>query len=250
MVSKLWRRTHARMPASGSAKSGGSRGDTRARPKLPALDAGRADRVRPCDADSLAGEAVTRSNISMQKFSTTSIPGQTMINAEGFTVRAHVAHPTRSAITRFFEKIQVEQVSALVDSPCWIWIGCRSRNGYGQFKADARRSFTRKIGPHIFAYEYFIGPVPDGFDVHHRCYNRACCSPLHIDVISHRDNMVDGNASTLASVNARKTHCKYGHPLTGDNMQVTSQGSRLCRTCNARRQREFQERRRAIDNAR
>lgn len=42
-----------------------------------------------------------------------------------------------------------------------------------------------------------------------------------------------------------KTHCKYGHPMTGDNLYVISTtGARQCRACRNRREREHQARKR------
>jgi hypothetical protein len=37
-----------------------------------------------------------------------------------------------------------------------------------------------------------------------------------------------------------KTHCKYGHPLSGDNLSTAAlaKGLRVCRTCNNERQRD------------
>lgn len=32
-----------------------------------------------------------------------------------------------------------------------------------------------------------------------------------------------------------KTHCKHGHPMSGDNLYITSEGRRQCKTCNAGR---------------
>ncbi len=32
-------------------------------------------------------------------------------------------------------------------------------------------------------------------------------------------------------VNARKTHCKRGHPLSGANLAIAANGSRQCRAC-------------------
>lgn len=39
-----------------------------------------------------------------------------------------------------------------------------------------------------------------------------------------------------------KTVCKYGHPMTGDNLYVTSEGRRRCRACHHRHVREHTER--------
>jgi hypothetical protein len=35
----------------------------------------------------------------------------------------------------------------------------------------------------------------------------------------------------MAKFNAEKTHCKRGHELSGDNIRITSQGSRQCIAC-------------------
>jgi hypothetical protein len=40
----------------------------------------------------------------------------------------------------------------------------------------------------------------------------------------------------------RKTHCKHGHPLSGDNLRIGPNGVRACRACNAANQRAFRER--------
>ena len=40
----------------------------------------------------------------------------------------------------------------------------------------------------------------------------------------------------------RKTHCKHGHPLSGDNLRISPNGMRACRACNAAAQRAFRER--------
>lgn len=50
-----------------------------------------------------------------------------------------------------------------------------------------------------------------------------------------------GATSEYAKTNGRghaaKTHCKYGHPLSGENLYVFG-GQRVCKACHARRKRE------------
>lgn len=41
-----------------------------------------------------------------------------------------------------------------------------------------------------------------------------------------RSNFEKANAARRAA-----THCKHGHPFDGENLRVTSQGARKCRTC-------------------
>jgi hypothetical protein len=44
--------------------------------------------------------------------------------------------------------------------------------------------------------------------------------------------------------NARKTHCKHGHPLSGDNLKITKLGFRHCKAC----ARLYQARHREVKN--
>lgn len=38
---------------------------------------------------------------------------------------------------------------------------------------------------------------------------------------------------------SRKTHCKYGHELSGDNLYVSPKGARSCRMCQRDRERKY-----------
>jgi len=70
---------------------------------------------------------------------------------------------------------------------CWIWQRGK-RKGYGQFGLPLTKATTRA---HVAAYEAFVGPVPDGMLVRHRCDVRACCNPAHLETGTHVDNMRD-----------------------------------------------------------
>jgi hypothetical protein len=126
-------------------------------------------------------------------------------------------------IMRFLQKIVVSEELSFQSSPCWEWIGCKTRFGYGQFKVDAKNS-----SPHRFAHEYFNGKIPDGFEVDHLCKVRHCCNPLHLEAITLFENRNRMNQS--------QTHCKYGHELCGDNIRIDPRFGRICRACNRNRQ--------------
>ena len=123
------------------------------------------------------------------------------------------------------------------DSACWEWQGSKSKDGYGQFILSARRGEPRvRISPYRFVWEYFHGPMPEGFEPDHLCNNRACCNPAHIEPVTHAENQrrsyqrgrkrpgLDYQTGRRA---AQITHCPQGHEYTPENSRITSQGSRI-----------------------
>lgn len=65
---------------------------------------------------------------------------------------------------------------------CWGWTGKVGSTGYPDL--------TPGRG-HRTAYELFVGPIPDGLYVLHRCDNPPCTNPSHLMLGTHADNMAD-----------------------------------------------------------
>lgn len=66
---------------------------------------------------------------------------------------------------------------------CWEWQGYRflrrgHTTGYGKFGITPQRT----VQAHRFAYELWVGPIPEGRIVHHVCENFACCRPDHLEL--------------------------------------------------------------------
>lgn len=110
------------------------------------------------------------------------------------------------------------------DSGCWGWAGRKQPDGYSKFRDNNRSSLA-----HRYSYEHFRGPIPDGLVIDHLCRNRSCSNPAHLEAVTMRENLLRGEG--IFAKNARKTHCKRGHALTGDNVYRTHLGHRGCRAC-------------------
>lgn len=87
---------------------------------------------------------------------------------------------------------------------------------------------------HSLVAAAFLGPRPDGLDVLHGDGNPAnnAASNLRYGTVS--ENNYDSVAHGR-HINARKTHCNWGHPFDEENTLVNSYGYRACRACRARR---------------
>lgn len=107
---------------------------------------------------------------------------------------------------------------------CWEWTAGTVHNGYGHFYDG-----ERKVVAHRWAYEHLVGSIPNGMFVLHRCDNPPCVNPAHLWLGTLFDNAQD-RVTKGRDAHASQTHCKRGHPLSGDNL-VPNRPSRECRTC-------------------
>jgi hypothetical protein len=111
---------------------------------------------------------------------------------------------------------------------CWLWVGpVQPRTGYGVYYSLDCRIFRA----HRLIYQLLKGPITAPSLDHGDC-PKLCVNPEHLDPVTVRENTLRGNGPS--AINARKTHCHHGHPLSGDNLK-TKQGPhglmRICRIC-------------------
>lgn len=78
----------------------------------------------------------------------------------------------------------VEKVDTVPDG-CWIWTGYCDAKGYGQFKADPRKS---SVKAHRFSVTLHGGNIPRGFSVDHKCRNTSCVNPDHLEPVTDSEN--------------------------------------------------------------
>lgn len=121
------------------------------------------------------------------------------------------------------------------DDACWVWRGALVSTGYGQ-----TRWYGRQVPAHRVAYELVKGPIPDGHLIRHTCDNPPCCNPAHLLPGTPLDNARD-RTERGRHQSATQTHCKHGHPLSGDNLYVRPSGrNRGCRTCRRDAKRRYE----------
>lgn len=75
---------------------------------------------------------------------------------------------------------------------CWRWTGSY-RGGYGRYSEN-----YRSIDAHRYAWICHNGPIPDEMEVMHRCNNKACCNPLHLELGTGAQNTQDAYRDRLA----------------------------------------------------
>lgn len=148
------------------------------------------------------------------------------------------------------------------NSGCWLWLG-KARPAPIQM-----RPFLRGRAVNRLSLEAFKGPIPAGLCACHTCHNPMCVNPEHLYAGTKKQNTQDmmragrhgahspqhrqGYVDRIVAVNAKRraqTHCKHGHPLSGDNLYVSTKGYRSCRTCVRALQRAYYYRDREQSNA-
>ena len=69
---------------------------------------------------------------------------------------------------------------------CWEFRGAKSPSGYGSMHFQYRTQAA-----HRWAYMAWVGPIPEGHVVRHKCDNPPCINPDHLETGTHADNSRD-----------------------------------------------------------
>ena len=120
------------------------------------------------------------------------------------------------------------------DQGCWIWQGKIDRYGYPLVKIAGAWVLAHRV-----SHREFVGPIPEGYEVDHLCFVTACICPAHLEAVTPAENIDRARRAGRLSLpptvhaNAAKTHCKRGHPLSGDNLAVRDNNGKPQRQCRA-----------------
>lgn len=112
---------------------------------------------------------------------------------------------------------------------CWVWTGAKFVSGYGMMVVN-----YKYLRAHRWAYEYFVGPIPNGLELDHLCRNKLCVNPDHLEAVTHKVNM-ERSVHPMGPRPKPVSSCKRGHEFNAENTDYrpTSTGgvSRNCRIC-------------------
>ncbi len=141
--------------------------------------------------------------------------------SDGTTPRNEVVMLFDSTLPlRFWHKVYADP------SGCWLWVASLNTPGYGQSWNGKKVDFA-----HRMSYAAFKGAIPSDLELDHLCRVRRCVNPLHLEAVTHGENMTRGQIGKgLKEWNQRRTHCKHGHEFTEENTHHY-QGKRICRVC-------------------
>jgi hypothetical protein len=83
------------------------------------------------------------------------------------------------------ERIQAK-VHMDPNSGCWLWTASLSWDGYPQIYHAGGMKRAHRV-----SYEVFVGPVPEGMQICHKCDTPSCVNPAHLFPGTQKENIDD-----------------------------------------------------------
>lgn len=68
---------------------------------------------------------------------------------------------------------------------CWDWQSYTKAN-YGGFYMDGDNKYAHRV-----SYTLFVGPIPPDGYIHHRCSNKLCVNPEHLQCTTWEQNLAE-----------------------------------------------------------
>ena len=105
---------------------------------------------------------------------------------------------------------------------CWIFVRMACA-GYGE---DLGSWYPKEMQDDD-SIPLWLGEIPDGFQVDHKCRLRCCCNPDHLRAVTPQGKY--WLREDEPPMHAKQTHCKNGHEFTPEKF-TNAQGSNRVKT--------------------
>ena len=69
---------------------------------------------------------------------------------------------------------------------CWLWNGVKYKDGYGRLNCEGKRTLA-----HRFSFLLHGGTIPENHVIRHKCRNRNCVNPDHLETGTQAENIQD-----------------------------------------------------------
>lgn len=90
----------------------------------------------------------------------------------------------------------MRHVLPVTETGCWLWDAGVDENGYGVFTFQRNGRYHRA---HRISWMLFVGGIPKGKQVNHKCHVPSCVNPNHLYLGTQLENMRDMWESGRAS---------------------------------------------------
>ncbi|MCC7126440.1 MAG: HNH endonuclease [Acidobacteria bacterium] len=112
----------------------------------------------------------------------------------------------------------LRQLVQLGETPdaCWQWLGRVSpATGYGKKQFHGRTMLA-----HRWMYEQLFGPIPEGLVINHKCRNRSCVNPHHLEVTTQAGNTRHGAGTILTAEQVREIKAAFSTRKWGEGRRL------------------------------
>lgn len=100
------------------------------------------------------------------------------------------------------------RVPKTTSEECWGWLGSLDAGGYGRITVDGKY-----LRAHRISYKLNLGEIPRGLVVDHKCHNKACVNPYHLQAVPQKQNAENRSGPTRRSKTGVRgvRWCKRSH---------------------------------------